>query len=140
MIDLTLYTAKKCAYLRKIGAHCVYVVAPDNDGPTKIGIALNLRFRMAQIQTGNWLSLGCSFVLWCPGIQASSRVEQKTHDDFCDRKIIGEWYRVTPIQAELAVRMNAEAIFPTCEFLSHEQQMNKLWKKVIERRDGLHVS
>lgn len=138
MIDISLYTPKKRKFLRMAQVHCVYIVAPiGKDTPIKISITCNPAQRMSSMQIGNWASLEYAFLLWCPGVAVATRIKNACHFDFISQKISGEWFHVTRQQAKLAMELKAATFFPMLRFLRHDEQIEKLGKKLIDKKDHL---
>lgn len=138
-VDITEYTQKKNDYLRDRRACSVYLVSPsENDSPCKIGIARNLRHRIAKMQADNWIALLCRFVLWCPGSEAAKRIEEKMHVDFYSQRLAGEWFSIDWQIAKEALILNAASLYPTVKFMTHDEVIKKLKQKYLEKRD--HVA
>lgn len=93
----------------------VYVVAPGNDGPCKIGYTGNIQKRVANMQQGCWLPLrafdyrvcvrlsgGTKYATMAMSVsQAARMVEQKAHNVLRDMGfgLAGEWFDITPQEA-----------------------------------------
>lgn len=136
MIDLTVYSPKKIAYLRECGAHCLYAVGPaDAEPPTKIGIAFDMPHRMASMQVGNWHALSCHFLLWAPGKEATRRIESEIHKLLKDRLVSGEWFNIPVLEAKEIISKMARQIYPTLKFFEHDEMINWLRSQPIDKRD-----
>lgn len=101
---------------KKPGHICVvYVIAPDVDGPSKIGFTTDIITRLTDIQTGSWIPLKVHDVrLILPKFyqteefhimkqaQAGARMaERDAHAALwdCGLRLVGEWFDVTPSEA-----------------------------------------
>lgn len=138
MIDLSDYTPKKRDYMREIGVHCVYAVAPKCGSPTKIGVAADMVKRMSGLQTGNWEELVVQFLLWAPGKEATIRIESEIHLQLKERHISGEWFDLHVSEAPTIIKSMAARLYPTLRFFEHEETVLWLKQKPLDKRD--HVN
>lgn len=96
----------------------VYVIAPDENGPCKIGYTTNIGLRHSAIQVGCWLPLGVFAVrvcfkregghwgsLWESMVSGARYVESEVHAKLkeLDCHLNGEWFDLTPKEAVQAV-------------------------------------
>jgi hypothetical protein len=86
----------------------VYVIGSE-DGPQKIGIALDPQKRKDMLQTGNTNDLKCSFAI---GVlkEYALQVEKTAHHILQDYKVRGEWFDVSPSRAVEAIHQAIETI------------------------------
>ncbi len=92
----------------------LYVIAPDENGPCKIGYTTNIGLRHTALQVGCWLPLGVFAVRVCfkrqgghwktlrSSMRAGARfVESEVHKKLkeLDFHLRGEWFDVTPSEA-----------------------------------------
>lgn len=101
----------------------VYVIAPDENGPSKIGVSMNIGRRLANLQVGCWMPLavfstricfkrfdGTLVSLWGQMDSGARYVEAKTHAKLkdCDAHLHGEWFDVSVAEAIQAVEKTAK--------------------------------
>lgn len=92
----------------------IYVVAPDEDGPTKIGLTRNIEVRLQTLQIGNWEKLhvfggrlafrrdfSLAYSLEHSSREGAERMEHLAHKKLreCDLNLSGEWFDVTVPEA-----------------------------------------
>jgi hypothetical protein len=80
------------------GAGIVYVVedVEDGGGVCKIGSAVNTKYRLNAIQSCNWRLLIMRYRIV---VNQRFDVERRVHDALHNRRIRGEWFRITPDEA-----------------------------------------
>lgn len=101
----------------------VYVIAPDENGPCKIGMTQNVGLRLIGIQVGCWMPLavfstricfqrfgGHLGSLWTTMAIGAKYVEGETHKALkaCDVHLHGEWFDVTAAEAAEAIEKSAK--------------------------------
>lgn len=102
----------------------LYLIAPTDEGPTKVGISGNLHERANSIQIGAWLPLkiyAFRLAMFKRGASrypsmrnefyaAACAVEATTHQTLRDLEfgLSGEWFDVTPREALLVMKKCAE--------------------------------
>ena len=69
----------------------LYLIGADEDGPLKLGWAVDPRFRRVQLQTGNPQTLR---LLAVAGV-GDRKYETRLHQRYADRWIRGEWFNLT---------------------------------------------
>lgn len=69
-----------------------YLYLLESDGYFKIGIANDVRARIAQLSTGNPHTIG---LVSCYGFQNAEIVERAIHQRFAGERQRGEWFRLT---------------------------------------------
>ncbi len=80
----------------------VYVIAPASSGPCKIGCASKPEHRLRALQTGSADRL---FVFaTCFVGTAAKRLESEVHGRESQRRLHGEWFRMTVGEAAAAVQ------------------------------------
>lgn len=79
----------------------VYVVAPDNSWPSKIGISQNPVKRLLSLQTSCWRKLDIHKYCYAENFAAARKVEQKAHQILVDdgKAMLGEWFDIRPDKA-----------------------------------------
>jgi hypothetical protein len=70
----------------------VYVVAPQEGFPCKVGVAKNLNSRLCGIQTGNWVELSIHHVFMCRSKSTAFSLEALCLKRHVDLIIRGEWF------------------------------------------------
>jgi hypothetical protein len=78
----------------------LYTIYESPKGPTKIGITQNDRARGQSLQTGNPRPLNFGIGLPC---LFSQDVERRVHQRLASKRLVGEWFDVTPEEAEAAI-------------------------------------
>ena len=100
----------------------VYVIAPDENGPCKIGITANLQERLHGLQPGCWLPLRAHAVRACfrrdltieslaKAMSSGARkVEEAVHRELtaCDVRLCGEWFDISAGEAVQAIEVAAK--------------------------------
>lgn len=76
-----------------LGGTRVYVIRAKGLTPVKVGIARNVRHRMAALQTGNPYELEILHAI--PGDQA---LETSLHREMADDRLVGEWFDGPTVQ------------------------------------------
>lgn len=98
----------------------LYMIAPTDVGPTKLGVSGNLQVRTMALQTGSWLPLkiyGFRLAMFKKGAgqyesirtefyAAALAVETTTHQTLRDLGfgMSGEWFDVSPAEALLVMK------------------------------------
>lgn len=98
----------------------LYLIAPTDDGPTKVGVSGNLQARILALQIGSWLPLqiyGFRLAMFKRGASrypsirtefysAAMAVETTTHQTLRDLGfgMSGEWFDVSPAEALLVMK------------------------------------
>jgi hypothetical protein len=87
----------------------VYILAWDDKGPSKIGIAADPKKRLRTLQTGSPHMLHLKHVE--PVGLAASAIEREVHRALAGRRLSGgsEWFDLPPADARIAVRSAAAA-------------------------------
>lgn len=80
----------------------IYVIGP-NVGPQKIGIARDPSARLAAMQTGCPFTLRIQSVTYVASEDSARRVERVAHRLLKKHRQRGEWFNVTPGEAERAI-------------------------------------
>lgn len=74
----------------------VYLLAYRDIGPTKIGIAVSVVSRLAEIQTGNPYRLRVYKAWRVPNSECAYRLEQHVLALFVAQRLVGEWLQLPP--------------------------------------------
>jgi hypothetical protein len=72
----------------------VYVIAPDTGFPCKVGVAENVRKRLAALQTAHWEELHIYHTFEVASRGDAFRLERLTHKRLKEHHIRGEWFNV----------------------------------------------
>lgn len=73
----------------------LYIIGPAcGNKPIKIGIAGNVRARLAGIQPSSFVDLEVKHSTAFRGRAEARRVEQVLHEHFAERRMRGEWFNV----------------------------------------------
>lgn len=83
----------------------VYFIRRGESGPFKIGWSRSPRARLAQLQTGQEVQL--RLVAMAPG---GSREESALHRRFAETRLVGEWFRSSPIICAYINTVNATGV------------------------------
>ena len=75
----------------------VYVIQWGDDGPVKIGQAINPISRMAELQVANWMALRLAAAV--PVIGPLTPIEKSAHRLAIVHLLSGEWFDLEPIEA-----------------------------------------
>jgi predicted GIY-YIG superfamily endonuclease len=70
----------------------VYVVAPKEGKPIKIGCTSDISNRLSGLQTSHWQKLFMFRVWWCPEMGKGFRLEKIIHRRLKDKRLQGEWF------------------------------------------------
>lgn len=99
----------------------IYVVAPDEDGPSKIGCTTDMSFRLAQLQIGCWIPLKCFDLRYAVklgegheivdyslkrGAYGLEKVVHEKLEEF-DVRLQGEWFNLSVADAQKAIAICA---------------------------------
>lgn len=83
----------------------VYFIQQGDDGPVKIGTAVDPLERLRQLQPGNPVPLTIRYVV--PG---DHFVERALHRHFADFRLMGEWFDMAPAVLAWAAEMETRAL------------------------------
>jgi hypothetical protein len=124
-IDLSAYAEPRRGAFSYYGFHCVYVITRGAGKPCKIGIARDPTARLRSLQTGQPEKLRVDHLLWVPTAVIASAIERDVHRGLkkTGSHVTGEWFDIAPHEAARIVRSAAEKLFPSIEFLDHEQMI-----------------
>ena len=73
----------------------VYLIEPDGDNFTKIGITDDPRIRLCRLQTGNPRLLVLRYLIPCESAEEARAIEQVLHFAFGRYAAVGEWFEVS---------------------------------------------
>ena len=75
----------------------IYIIGSHSDEKIcKIGIAINPKKRLAQLQTGSHAKLYVAATYACQSRDIARHREQAAHKTFSDYRLSGEWFGVSP--------------------------------------------
>jgi hypothetical protein len=124
-------------YIQRNGFHTVYLVKTVYGALVKIGISEDLVRRIATIQSCHFDELVFHRFWWVPGIAMASRVESGFKSRFAEYNIRGEWFDMSPAQAEKQV----EAAINRLGIWSLTQsEMEHLFDDWVRKKWGLSKS
>lgn len=101
----------------------VYVIQWGDEGPVKIGIAVNPVLRFNELQGANWAELRLTAVI--PVFGSALALEQAAHKVAEEYKIRGEWFDLAPIEAVSAVLAAAKQIGADVQPVAEAEQRAK---------------
>ena len=76
----------------------VYFIQSHQGGPIKIGLARDVRLRLAALQTAHPYRLRVIGT-----IRGGRNVERRVHDSLSQRRMSGEWFDITEAEAEAII-------------------------------------
>lgn len=89
----------------------VYVIAPSEKGPCKIGHARNVLARLSRLQVGNHLKLEL-YSVWTSKYLPPIKAEGFIHKRLASRSIRGEWFDFSVEEVNNIIGwMNDKALF-----------------------------
>jgi hypothetical protein len=97
-------------YVRANGFHTVYLITLARGGPVKIGISEDPVRRIATIQASHFDELAFHRFWWLPGVAVAARIEAAFKSGFSDHNVRGEWFDISPAQAERQVEVAIERL------------------------------
>lgn len=85
-----------------LAGRCLYLISESDLGPCKIGIGTlgSLKQRLHNFQTGNSHRITAHTFWTC---QYVPDVERRIHERLKARRVRGEWFAITPNEAESAI-------------------------------------
>jgi hypothetical protein len=92
---------------KELGFACVYAVGPIGGRPLKISWSRQFKEKLLELQGGNWKELQVHDVVWMNGDILAMRLlsEVVSFFDKAKRRLLGDWYDVTPELASQALRL-----------------------------------
>lgn len=102
----------------------IYIVAPDNDWPCKIGISANPRKRLLQLQTSVWRPIQVARCYWAETMREAKRLEAAVHRRLTEdsRWLHGEWFDMRPDEAaEMLEFISMVENVDICDHIEHEE-------------------
>lgn len=87
-------------YIRSNGFHTVYLLTTIQGSPVKIGISEDPVRRIATIQSSHYEELRFHRFWWLPGVAVATRIEAAFKQNHAAENIRGEWFDMTPEDAE----------------------------------------
>lgn len=87
----------------------VYVIAPLDGWPCKIGISTSAYKRLVQLQTSVWKQLEVKWCGWLPSVKDARSLEKRCHTTLTDtgKWLHGEWFDLRPDKAIELVEFEA---------------------------------
>lgn len=110
------------------GFHSIYVVTYGNGKFCKVGIAFDPVRRLDGLQTSHPEPLRVEFLLWAPTSIIAGRVEKEAHKVLRakGKHASREWFKVTPKGAVAAIQAGSKELYPSVDFLDHDQMARML--------------
>jgi hypothetical protein len=101
-----LHSKPERAIFLELGYACVYAVGPIGGRPLRISWARQLKDKLAELQPGSWKQLQVHEVVWTAGDMLAVRLLNEVAGvlDKAKRRLLGDWYDVTPELAQQALR------------------------------------
>jgi hypothetical protein len=95
------------AIFQELGFACVYAVGPIGGRPLRISWSRQLNEKLKELQPGYWKQLQVHEVLWTAGDLLAIRLLHEATETFekAKRRLLGEWYDVTPGLAQQTLRL-----------------------------------
>lgn len=112
----------------------VYVIQWGDDGPVKIGQAIDPRSRMAELQVANWMKLHLAAAV--PIFGKLTPVEKLAQRLAIAHLLSGEWFDLGPIEAVSYILQAAEScghsVYPVAETirLARENEYRAHWAQI----------
>lgn len=106
--DLRWFADKaELAAFRSMKFGCVYAIGPQAGRPVKIRWGTNPVVRLNEMQESNWKDLKIHAVAWCPSEGLANRLQNEVYRllDTAKRRIVRDWFDVTPEWIEKAFRV-----------------------------------
>lgn len=87
----------------------VYIIAPDNHWPCKVGISIWPEKRLMSLQTSVWRPLKVFHCFACTSVAQAKALEKRVHEDLTEASkwLHGEWFDMRPNDAADMVRFAA---------------------------------
>lgn len=87
----------------------VYVVAPIDGWPCKIGISTNPMKRVSALQTASWKQLEVAWCCFVESVNVAKALERRSHDALTQQSLWlhGEWFDLRPDKAKELVAFEA---------------------------------
>jgi hypothetical protein len=121
-----LHSKPERAIFLELGFACVYAVGPIGGRPLRISWARQLKDKLAELQPGSWKQLQVHEVVWTAGDMLAVRLlnEMTGVLDRAKRRLLGDWFDVTPEFAEQVMRLASDKLnVPT---FSHGDMLQKV--------------
>jgi hypothetical protein len=102
-----LHSKPERAIFLELGYACVYAVGPIGGRPLRISWARQLKDKLTELQPGYWKQLQVHEVLWTVGDMLAIRLLNEAAEilDKAKRRLLGDWYDVTPELAQQTLRL-----------------------------------
>ncbi len=137
-ISLDGYTPAKRRIIVHEQFYCVYAVGEGEGRPVKIGFAIDIKNRLANMQSGISEPLQVWYLLWFPGKPCAINVEAKCHEILktAGKHKIGEWFNVSPEWAKKTINSVAQMLYPQTSIKTHEIMLQTLSMLHPEKQDA----
>lgn len=119
----------------------IYVIQWGEDGPVKIGQAVDPFFRRRELQTANWNTL--YLIAAVPIIGPANPIEKLTHRTAVEHLLMGEWFDMPPLEAVgyilSAADQCGQTVYPLEETLRIIEENRRLaFRAKMEVEDQKH--
>lgn len=84
----------------------IYVIAPDENGPVKVGISANPYSRLSALQIGSAAELKVFAAFAVPSKEIALWFEGCFHDTQRQRRIRGEWFDLSAPDAAIVIQLH----------------------------------
>ena len=106
----------------------IYVIQWGDDGPVKIGQAIDPKSRMAELQVANWMVLRLTAVV--PVVGLLTPIEKTAHRLAVVHLLSGEWFDLDPVEAVgyilAAADLCNQPVYPLAETVRLTKENSRL--------------
>jgi hypothetical protein len=120
LIKLTDYSP-----IRSNRLACLFVFAIEGAAPVKIGHALNVPYRLKQVQLGQPRAITIEHLAWVPSAATGALIAEDIRHKLAPREVRAGWYQIEIADA-IAVVRKACALFRSRGIVEHEALMQQL--------------
>ncbi|GAA0005269.1 hypothetical protein [Bradyrhizobium diazoefficiens] len=128
-----LQTKPERAIFDELQFACVYAAGPLGGRPLRLGASTNLKKRIECLQPGSWEPLKIHHAIWTTNEAFAVRIfnDSAALFDKAKRRLVGDWFDVTPEFAVQAIRLAGEKA--NVPMLSHDGLLEKV-RAIREKR------
>ena len=121
-----LHSKPERAIFLELGYACVYAVGPIGGRPLRISWARQLKDKLTELQPGYWKQLQVHEVLWTVGDMLAIRLLNEVAGvlDKAKRRLLGDWYDVTPELAQQTLRLATDKT--GIQSFTHAEMLDKV--------------
>jgi len=121
-------------YIRSNGFHTVYLLTTVQGSPVKIGISEDPVRRIGTIQSSHYEDLRFHRFWWLPGVAVATRIEAAFKQNNVAENIRGEWFDMTPGEAERKIEAEIQKLGV---WTLTQSQMEHLFDQWMRKKWGL---